>query len=82
MINLNKCLINMTYVISTSQADIASIISLSINNTFSIDIFNSAKLNEPSWALLPIPPTLTQTMHLWKFRKNKLGRNIYPQSDD
>ena len=43
-----------------------------MNNTISIDPLNGAKLNKPSWTLLSIPPTLTQTMHLWKFRKNQV----------
>ena len=32
---------------------------------------HGAKPNEPSWTLLPIPPTVTQTMHLWKSRKKQ-----------
>ena len=57
------------YIIGTWQA---GIISLSIINIIYFDPLNGAKLNESSWALLPIiPPTLTQTMHLWKFRKKQ-----------
>jgi hypothetical protein len=61
--------IDYTHFIGTSQADIAGIVSVSINNTISIDPSHGAKPNEPSWTLLPIPPTMTQTMHLRKFRK-------------
>ncbi len=62
-ITLDSSLINNTDFIGTSQAGIASIISISINNTISIDPSHGAKPNEPSWTLLPIPPTMTQTMH-------------------
>jgi hypothetical protein len=65
----NSSLINDTDFIGTSQAGIAGIVSVSINNTISIDPSHGAKLDEPSWTLLPIPPTMSQTMHLWKFRK-------------
>ena len=58
--------------IGTSQASIACIVDISINNANSIDPSHGAKLNESSWTLMPIPPTMTQTMHLWKCRKNKL----------
>ena len=56
----------------TSQVGIVGIVSISIYNTISIDLAHGAKTNEPSWTLLTIPPTMTQTMHLWKFRKNRL----------
>jgi hypothetical protein len=46
-----------------------------MNYTISIDSINGAKPNEPSWALLPIPPSLTQTMHLWKVFK-KAGFSV------
>jgi len=58
--------------IGTSQVGIAGIVFLTINNKISIDPLNGAKLNEPSWALIQIPPNLTQTMHLWKFKKSML----------
>ena len=38
--------------IGTSQAGIAGIVFVSINNTISIDPSHGAKLNEPSWTLL------------------------------
>ena len=73
---------NDTGFIGTSQASIAGIVFVSINNTFSIDTSHDAKPNEPSWPLLSIPPTMTQTMHLWKFRKNRLNMHfIYVQLD-
>ena len=65
------CFLLITHL-CTSQTGIACIVSLSIKNAIYIDPLINAKLNESSWALLPIPPTLTQTMHLWKFQKNKL----------
>jgi hypothetical protein len=65
-------LINDTDFIGTSQVGIVGIVSVSINNTTSIDPSHDAKPNKPSWTLLPIPPTMTQTMHLWKFRKSML----------
>ena len=65
-------MINDTYFIGTSQASIAGIVFVSINNKVSIDPSQGAKLNEPSWTLLSIPPTMTQTMHLWNFQKNRL----------
>jgi hypothetical protein len=66
----NSSLINDTYFIGTSGDDIVGIVSVSIDNKVSIDLSLGAKPNEPSWTLLPIPPTIvTQTMHLWKFRK-------------
>ena len=71
VITLDSTLTNTTDIIGTSQANIAGIVSISINNTISIDPSHGAKLNEPSWKLLPIPPTMTQTMHLWKFRKKQ-----------
>jgi hypothetical protein len=52
-------------IIGKSQGGIASIVSLSEKKSNSIDSLIIAKLNEKSWALLPIPPILTQTMHLW-----------------
>jgi hypothetical protein len=55
----------------TSHASIVSIVFVSINNTISIDPSHGAKPNELNWTLLPIPPTMTQTMHLWKFRKKQ-----------
>ena len=71
----DSSLIYDTYFIGTSQTVIAGIVSLSINNTISIDPSHGAKPNEPSWTLFPIPPTTTQTMHLWEFRK-KIGFSI------
>jgi hypothetical protein len=65
-------LINDTDFIVTSQADIVVIVFVSINNTISIDPFHGAKPNEPSWTLLSILPTMTQTLYLWKFRKKWL----------
>ncbi len=65
-------MINDADFIGTSQVGIACIVFVSINNTISIDPSHGAKLIEPSWTLLPIPPTMTQTMHLWKFRKDML----------
>ena len=59
MIAPNSPLISDTYIIGTSQDGITGIVSLSINNTISIGLLIGAKSNEPSWALLPIPPTLT-----------------------
>ena len=67
--------------IGTIQARIANIVSLYINNKIYIDLLNGANRNGPSWALLPIPPRLIQTMHLYKFRKNKLERFMYAQLD-
>jgi len=55
--------------------------ALSIKNTICIGKLNIAKPYEPSWELIPISPTLTQTMHLWKFRKHRLKRLIYAQLD-
>jgi hypothetical protein len=72
VITLDSILTNATDIIGTSQAGIACIVSISINNTISIDPSHGTKLNELSWTLLPIPPTMTQTMHLWKFRKKAL----------
>ena len=71
MITLDSTLINDTDFIGTNQASIAGIVSVSINNTISIDPSHGAKLNEPIWTLLPIPPTMIQIMHLWKFRKKQ-----------
>jgi hypothetical protein len=65
----DSSLINDTCFIGTSQAGIGSIVSVSTNNTIYIDPSHGPKLNEPSCTLLLIPPTMTQTMHLWKFRK-------------
>ena len=67
-ITLDSSLIKNTNFIGTSQAGIAGIVYVSINNTVSIDPAHGAKSNEPSWALLPIPATMTQTMHLCTFR--------------
>ncbi len=53
-------LINDTYLIGASQAGIAGTVSVSINNTISIDPSHGAKFNKPSWTLLPIPPTIKQ----------------------
>ena len=64
-------MIGDTDFIGTSQAGIADIVTVSINNTISIDPSHGAKLKEPSWTLLPIPPNMTQTVHLWKFRKKQ-----------
>jgi len=64
-------LINDTDFIGTSQDGIASIESVSINNITSIDLSHGAKLHELGWTLLPIPPTMTQTIHLWKIRKKR-----------
>jgi hypothetical protein len=55
----------------TSQVGIVGIVSISIYNTISIDLAHGAKTNEPSWTLLLIPPTMTQDMHLWMFRKKQ-----------
>ena len=71
-ITLDSSVINNTYFIGTSKVVIAGIVFVSINYTISIDSSHGAKPNEPSWTLLPIPATMTQTMHLWKFRKNRL----------
>ena len=62
-------MLNNTDFIETNHAGITRIVSVSINNSISIDPSHVAKPNEPSWTLLSIPPTMTQTMHLWKFRK-------------
>jgi hypothetical protein len=67
--------INDTDFIGTSQAGIASIFFVSINNTISFDPSHGAKPNGPSWTLLSIPPTMTQTMHLWKFQE-KTGFSV------
>jgi len=64
--------INDTDFIGTSQAGMVGPVFVSINNNISIDPSHGTKLNESSWTLLSIPPTMTQTMHLWKFRKNGL----------
>ena len=56
IITSNLPLISDTNSFGASQAGIAGIVSLSINNTISIDPLNGAQLNEPSWALLSIPP--------------------------
>jgi hypothetical protein len=69
-------LINNIDFIGTSEAGIVDIVSVSINNTISIDPSHGEKPNKPSWILLPILPTMTQTMHLWKFRKTG-SRIIY-----
>ncbi len=71
MISPDSTLTNATDIIGTSQAGFAGIVSISINNKISIDPSHGAKLNEPSWKLLPIPPTMTHTIHLWKFRKKQ-----------
>ncbi len=65
-------MINDTHFIGTGQVGFVGIVSVSINNTISIDPSHGAKLNEPSWTLLSVPPTMTQTMHLWKFRRKRL----------
>jgi hypothetical protein len=49
----------ITDYIGTSQVGIAGIVFVSINNTISIDPSHGAKLNQPSWTLLSIPPTMT-----------------------
>jgi hypothetical protein len=69
VISPNSHVISDTHIIGTSKAGIAGIVSLSIKNTITIDRLNGAKPNEPSWALLPIPPTFKQTINLGKFRK-------------
>ena len=74
-------LINDTDFIGTSQVGIACIVFVSINNTISFDPSHGAKLKEPSWTLVPISPTMTQTMHLWKFRTNEALAFIYVQLD-
>ncbi len=71
MITSDSTLTNATDIVGTSQSGIAGIVSISINNTISIDPSHGAKLNEPSWKLLPIPSMMIQTMHLWKFRKKQ-----------
>ncbi len=48
MITLDSTLTNATDIIGTSQASIAGIVSISINNTVSMDPSHGAKLNEPS----------------------------------
>ena len=48
MITPNSPLIIDTYIIGTSQVGIAGNVSLSIENTISIDPLNIAKLNEQS----------------------------------
>jgi hypothetical protein len=60
------------FIYRTSQAGIARIVLVCINNTISIDPSHGAKPNEPCWTLLSIPPTVTQTMHLCKFRKKRV----------
>jgi hypothetical protein len=55
---------NDTDFIGTSRAGFASIVFVSINNIISSDPSHGAKLNEPSWAFLPIPPTMTENVHL------------------
>ena len=75
-INLDLSLINDTDFIGTSQSCIASIVYVSINITISTDLLHGAKLNEPTLTLLLIPPTMTQTVHLWKFR-NKQALAFY-----
>ena len=70
-ITLDSSVINDTYFIGTSQAGIDGIVSASINKTISIDPSHGAKPNEPSWTLLSVPPIMTQTMHLWRFRKKQ-----------
>ncbi len=59
MITPDSSLINDRDFIGTSQAGIASIVSISINKIIYIDPFYNAKSNEPSWTLLPFPPTMT-----------------------
>ena len=44
-ITLDSSLINDTYFIGASRVGITSIVSLSINNTISIDLSHGAKLN-------------------------------------
>ena len=56
-------MINDTDFIGTSQAGIAGIVSVSINNTIAIDPSHGTEPNEPSWTLLSISPTMTQIMH-------------------
>ena len=70
-------MINDTDVIGTSQVGIAGIVDVHINNTISIDLSHDAKPNEPSWTLLSILLTMTQTMHLWKFRKKTCCSVLY-----
>jgi hypothetical protein len=77
----DSSLINDTNFIGTSQASIASIVSVSINNTISIDPSHGAKLNKPSWTLLLFPPTMTQTMHSWKFCKKHALAFIFVPKD-
>jgi hypothetical protein len=80
VINPNSPFISDTNAVGISQASIAGIVSLSINNTISIDIVNGAKPNEPSLALLPIPPTFTQLCIYGSFKKTSfsvLYRRIY-----
>ena len=62
-------MINDTDFIGTSKVGIAGIVFVSINNTISIGPSHGAKPNELT---ISIPPTTTQTMHLWKLRKNWL----------
>ena len=63
-ITLDSFVINDTDFIGTSQAGIVGIVYVSINNKISIDPSHGAKPNEPSWTILPVPPTMTQTMQL------------------
>jgi hypothetical protein len=70
-------LINDTDFIGTTHVGIGGIASLSTINTIAIYPSHGAKLNEPSWTILPISLTMTQTMHLWKFRKTKSFSVLY-----
>jgi hypothetical protein len=72
VITPNSSLINDTDIIGTSEASIADIVSLSINNTISIDPLNGSKLYEPIWAL-------TQTINLWKLKK--IGSSVLHMSN-
>ncbi len=85
MLSSDSTLTNATDIIGTSQVGTAGIVSISINNTISIDPSHGAKLNEPSWTLLPSPRTMTQTMHYafvyGSFEKIRPRRYIYVQLD-
>jgi hypothetical protein len=66
----DSSVINDTDFIGVKLALLVLFLLVSINNTNSIDPSHGAKLNEPSWTL-SIPPTMTQTMHLWTFWKKQ-----------
>ena len=69
--NIGLDVTNDMFIAGPSQPSIAGVVPLVINNPIMIDALHNVNPNEPSWVRLPIPPTLIQTMHLWKFRKNQ-----------